>query len=129
LIAEDAKLYNENNKKQQKMGLHLSGHAKEDEKKDANDFLTSNKPLTGKALVQDKLTRLYGKQLSQEDLEKFSDILSDVEKIKKVYLHTDFSQAQQLVCTIYLKCCIGVQLCAYLCVLAKIYCCNEIETG
>ena len=81
------------------MGLHLSGHNKDEANKDLDSFQSGKKQLTGKELVAEKLTKMYGKQLSNEDLDKFATILSDVEKLKKVYLHTDFQQAQQLVCT------------------------------
>jgi hypothetical protein len=50
----------------------------------------------GKTVVKEKLKKLYGKQLVDDNLEKFADILSDKEKLKKVYLHTDFAEAKNL---------------------------------
>jgi hypothetical protein len=55
---------------------------------------------SGKDVVREKLKKLYGKQLVNDNLEKFADILSDKEKLKKVYLHTDFAEAKKLQKTI-----------------------------
>jgi hypothetical protein len=76
------------------MGIQLSHMNQRDSTEDIKSFQKSN---NGKRLVKDKLLKLYGKQLSNEDLEKFASVLSDVELLKRVYLHTDFEQARQLV--------------------------------
>lgn len=46
--------------------------------------------------VLEKLQKIY-KDLNPKDLGTFADILSDKQKLMRVYLHTDFSEAQALV--------------------------------
>jgi hypothetical protein len=55
-----------------------------------------NVGFSGADVVKDKLRALYGDDLSGERLDKFAFMLSDAEKLKRVYLHTDFEEAKKL---------------------------------
>ncbi|KAL0487621.1 GlmM [Acrasis kona] len=46
---------------------------------------------SGKEFVKEKLRKLYGEQLTSQNLEEFAQVLSNKELLKKVYLHTNFT--------------------------------------
>ena len=63
----------------------------------------NNAKLSDKQIVKNKLMKLYG-ALPDAQLDTFADALSNPETLKAVYLHTDFEQAQRLVCVCLLCC-------------------------
>jgi hypothetical protein len=77
------------------MGSGPSAHSASDKASDLDSAVSS-----GLDVVKEKLRTLYGEELSGDRLEKFAFMLSDTEKLKKVYLHTDFEEAKKLQKTI-----------------------------
>ncbi|KAL9642288.1 hypothetical protein ABK040_007287 [Willaertia magna] len=60
------------------------------------DVFQQHSDEAGKQVVIQKLQTLYGDKLMGDSLERFATILSNKEKLKEVYLHTDFEKAKEL---------------------------------
>jgi len=76
------------------MGINPSKPGANQTNKDLADFSESDDGR--KKVVVQKLQSLYGEKLQGEALEKFATILSDKERLKEIYLHTDFEKAKEL---------------------------------
>ncbi|KAF0977227.1 hypothetical protein FDP41_003880 [Naegleria fowleri] len=77
------------------MGINPSKPNTNDTKKDLDQFQNQSED-SGKKVVMEKLQALYGEKLQGESLDKFASILSDKERLKEIYLHTDFEKAKEL---------------------------------
>ena len=77
------------------MGINPSRPSTNTTNNDLNTFNQADED-SGKKVVIQKLQTLYGDKLQGESLDKFATILSDKNRLKEIYLHTNFEKAKEL---------------------------------